>query len=85
VLVLVLEKAYWREIECFNIYYKCCNNANGTFMRGLPRRFGRQTDRVRRSDPPGERNLARIVAMLTRLVERFDANDFRVREDPSAI
>jgi hypothetical protein len=27
--------------------------------------------------------LARIVAMLTRLVDRFDLGDFRVREEPS--
>ena len=30
---------------------------------------------------PGKELLARIVAMLTRLVERFDPDEFRVRED----
>ena len=30
---------------------------------------------------PGNELLARIVAMLTRLVERFDPDEFRVRED----
>jgi four helix bundle protein len=38
-------------------------------------------DRVRQ----GKEMLARIVAMLTRLVDRFDTDDFRVREDPSAL
>ena len=37
-------------------------------------------DRVRQ----GKEMLARIVAMLTRLVDRFDTDEFRVREDPSA-
>jgi four helix bundle protein len=37
-------------------------------------------DRIRQ----GKEMLARIVAMLTRLVDRFDTDDFRVREDPSA-
>ena len=36
-------------------------------------------DRVRQ----GKEVLARIVAMLTRLVDRFDTDEFRVREDPS--
>ena len=30
---------------------------------------------------PGKELLARIVAMLTRLIERFDPDEFRVRED----
>jgi four helix bundle protein len=30
---------------------------------------------------PGKEMLVRVVAMLTRLVERFDPDDFRVRED----
>jgi four helix bundle protein len=38
-------------------------------------------DRIRR----GKEMLARIVAMFTRLVDRFDANEYRVREDPSAL
>src|SRR5215469_289438 len=29
----------------------------------------------------GKEMLARVVAMLTRLVERFDPNEFRIRED----
>jgi len=36
-----------------------------------------ESDRVR----PGKELLVRIVAMLTRLVERFDPDEFRVRED----
>jgi four helix bundle protein len=35
-------------------------------------------DRIRQ----GKEMLARIVAMLTRLVDRFDLGDFRVREEP---
>jgi hypothetical protein len=38
-------------------------------------------DRIR----PGKQMLARIVAMLTRLVDRFDANEYRIREDPSVL
>ncbi|HXM05337.1 MAG TPA: four helix bundle protein [Chthoniobacterales bacterium] len=30
---------------------------------------------------PGKEMLVRVVAMLTRLVERFDPEEFRVRED----
>jgi four helix bundle protein len=30
---------------------------------------------------PGKETLVRIVAMLTKLVERFDPDEFRVRED----
>jgi hypothetical protein len=30
---------------------------------------------------PGKELLARIVAMLTRLVGRFDPDEFRIRED----
>ena len=30
---------------------------------------------------PGKEMLARVVAMLTRLVERFDPEEFRIRED----
>ena len=39
--------------------------------------------RITKSDRicPGKELLARIVAMLTRLVERFDPDEFRVRED----
>jgi hypothetical protein len=29
--------------------------------------------------------LARIVTMLTRLVDLFDGNEYRVREDPSPL
>jgi hypothetical protein len=29
----------------------------------------------------GKEMLARVVAMLTRLVQRFDPDEFRVRED----
>jgi four helix bundle protein len=41
--------------------------------------------RITKSDRicPGNELLARIVAMLTRLVERFDPDEFRVREDGS--
>ena len=40
-------------------------------------------NRITKSDRicPGKELLARIVAMLTRLVERFDPDEFRVRED----
>jgi len=34
-------------------------------------------DRIR----GGKEMLARVVAMLTRLVQRFDPDEFRVRED----
>jgi four helix bundle protein len=39
--------------------------------------------RITKSDRilPGKELLARIVAMLTRLVERFDPDEFRIRED----
>jgi hypothetical protein len=39
--------------------------------------------RITKSDRicPGKELLARIVAMLTRLVERFDPDEFQVRED----
>jgi four helix bundle protein len=30
---------------------------------------------------PGKKTLARVVAMLTRLVERFDPDEFRIREE----
>jgi len=30
---------------------------------------------------PGKEMMARVLAMLTRLVDRFDAQEFRVRED----
>jgi four helix bundle protein len=36
-----------------------------------------KSDRIR----PGKELLARIVAMWTRLVDRFDPDEFRVRED----
>ena len=32
---------------------------------------------------PGKAMLVRIVAMLTKLLERFDPEQFRVRENPS--
>ncbi len=35
------------------------------------------SDRVQ----PGKETLVRVVAMLTRLVERFDPDEFRIRED----
>ena len=38
-------------------------------------------DRIRR----GKETLARIVAMLTRLIDRFDANKYRICRGPSAL
>jgi hypothetical protein len=38
-------------------------------------------DRIR----PGKEMLVCIVAMLTRLVDRFDVNEYRIREDPSVL
>jgi four helix bundle protein len=34
---------------------------------------------------PGKKTLVRVVAMLTRLVERFDPDEFRIREEPDGL
>jgi hypothetical protein len=34
---------------------------------------------------PGKEMLVRVVAMLTKLVERFDPEEFRVREDTDGL
>src|ERR1700736_1540430 len=34
---------------------------------------------------PGKQNLARVVAMLTRLVQRFDPDEFRIREETDGL
>jgi four helix bundle protein len=39
------------------------------------------SDRVQ----PGKETLVRVVAMLTRLVERFDPDEFRIREDTDGL
>jgi hypothetical protein len=47
----------------------------------LPRCVGRQTLRLGRPCSPGKEMLARVVAMPTRLVDRFDTDNTRVRKD----
>jgi hypothetical protein len=42
----------------------------------VAKRFAKQ-DRIR----PGKELLVSVVAMLTRLVERFDPDEFRIRGD----